>query len=119
MHGTIRDNLLLGKPDASDSELWYALHTAVADFVNDLDTMCHEKGDGLSEGMAQRIAIARGLLQPGWIMLFDEVTSALDAESERELFKRLTARYPKRTMIFVTHSKNIARMCQYQIKLID
>lgn len=117
MQGTIRENLLLGNPDASEPELWSALHTAVADFVNDMDSVCQEKGGGLSEGMAQRIAIARGLLQPGSIMLFDEVSSALDADTERELFERLTTRFPMKTMIFVTHSKQLVGMCQNLIRL--
>lgn len=117
MHGTIRENLLLGNPSAKESDLWDALHIAVADFVNDLDAECQEKGGGLSEGMAQRIAIARGLLQPGRVMLFDEVSSALDLETERELFRRLIRRFPKSTMIFVTHSEQLKNMCQYHLNI--
>ena len=74
--GTIRENLLMGCPDATDEELHAALHTAAADFVgtlpDGLDTRCGEQGAGLSEGQAQRIAIARGLLRPGGILLLDE-----------------------------------------------
>ena len=73
--GTIRNNLLMAKPDASDEELHTALHTSCADFVFDLpqgiDTVLSEHGGGLSEGQAQRIAIARGLLRPGAVFLLD------------------------------------------------
>ena len=86
MSGTIRDNLRLGKLDATDEEMVEALHKSCADFVMELpaglDTLCSEQGGGLSEGQAQRIAIARSLLRNRSIMLFDEATSALDPETE-------------------------------------
>ena len=88
MSGTIRDNLRLGKLDATDEEMVEALHKSCADFVMELpaglDTLCSEQGGGLSEGQAQRIAIARSLLRNRSIMLFDEATSALDPETERQ-----------------------------------
>ena len=71
--GSIRENLLLGRPDATDEELWTVLETACADFVerlpDKLDTLCSEQGGGLSEGQAQRIAIARSLLRTGTVLL--------------------------------------------------
>lgn len=105
--GTIRDNLLLGNPHASEEEMRSALLDACADFVfrlpHGLDTRCGELGTGLSEGQAQRIAIARALLRSGGILLFDEATSALDVQTERELWQNIRRRCAGKTFIFVTH----------------
>ena len=115
MSGTIRYNLLLAKPEATDEELKEVLHTACADFVfqlpEGLNTHLGERGSGLSEGQAQRIAIARGLLRPGNIMLLDEISSSLDAETEHELFQRLITAYPQKTMLFITHRTAITALC--------
>lgn len=115
LSGTIRDNLLLGHPDATDDELKQALHTAVAEFVFDLpegmDTRCGEGGEGLSEGQAQRIAIARGLLRPGSILLLDEPTSSLDGETERTLLRRLAEATAGKTVVLVTHRSEAATTC--------
>ena len=121
MSGSVRFNLQLAKPDASEEELRAALHTATADFVFDLpgglDTELGERGVGLSEGQAQRIAIARGLLRPGSILLLDEISSSLDEATERELFSRLFAACPSRTMIFITHRPAVAALCDETLKL--
>lgn len=113
--GTVRENLLMGNPDATDEQLRAALHTAAADFVFDLPAglgaQCFEAGGGLSEGQAQRIAIARALLRPGSILLLDEFSSALDAETELILMQRLTAALPDHTMIFITHREKIIDYC--------
>lgn len=113
--GTIRENLLIGNPDASEQQMMEALHTAAADFVLEmpagLDSQCFEKGAGLSEGQAQRIAIARALLRPGRILLLDEFSSALDAQTESLLLERLTARLSDRTMIFITHRERVIDFC--------
>ena len=116
LHGTIRDNLLLADPDASEEKLADALHTAVADFVFDLplglDTPCDEAGGGLSEGQAQRIAIARALLRPGSIMILDEFNSALDADTAALLMQRLDAARPDATIIIIAHHRTaIAPYC--------
>ncbi len=120
MSGTIRQNLQLGNPDATDEMMRRALQTAMADFVfsfpNGLDTELGEHGMGLSEGQAQRIAIARGLLQPGQVMLFDEISSALDIDTERELLLKLFRMYDK-TLIFVTHRTEVAEICDEVINL--
>ena len=121
MSGTIRYNLLLARPDATDEELDDVLHTAMADFVLDLpdglDTECGERGSGLSEGQAQRIAIARGLLRPGGILLLDEISASLDEATERELYRRLFAKYPGKTMIFITHRPVVCELCDQVIKI--
>lgn len=121
MSGSIRDNLLVARPDATDTELLSALHTACADFVNELpqglDTRLQERGGGLSEGQAQRIAIARGLLRPGSILLLDEVSSALDEPTERELFSRLLAARPQDTILLITHRPSVADICDHQWRL--
>ena len=117
--GTIRNNLLVAQPDASDEELRIALHTACADFVFDLpeslDTVLAEHGGGLSEGQAQRIAIARGLLRPGSVLLLDEISSALDEATEKELFSRLLHSRPKTTMLLITHRPNVASLCDERV----
>lgn len=119
--GTVKDNLLMGNPEASDSQLEEVLHTSAADFVfslpNRIDTQCFEAGAGLSEGQAQRIAIARALLRPGSILLLDEFSSALDAATETQLMERLTSRLPHHTMIFITHRERIIDYCDNILRL--
>ena len=119
--GTIRENLLLGNPDATEEMLWNVLGTAAADFVKDLpgglDASCGEHGTGLSEGQAQRIAIARGLLRPGSILLLDEFSSSLDPETEALLMRRLMSVSDNKTLIFITHREKIAEYCDRVLSL--
>ena len=121
MSGSIRYNLQLAKPDVTDDELRVVLHTACADFVFDLpeslDTELGERGSGLSEGQAQRVAIARGLLRPGGIMLLDEISSSLDEPTERELYSRLFAAHPDKTMLFITHRPTVTELCDESLEL--
>ena len=121
MSGTIRYNLQLAKPEATDDELKAVLHTACADFVFDLadglNTVLGERGSGLSEGQAQRIAIARGLLRPGGILLLDEISSSLDEPTERELYSRLFAACPDKTMLFITHRPTVTELCDETVVL--
>ena len=121
LSGTIRENLLMGNPGASDAQLESALRTAAADFVFSLpaglETQCFESGGGLSEGQAQRIAIARALLRPGTVLLLDEFSSALDAETETLLLERLTSSLPDHTMIFITHREKIIDYCTSVLRL--
>ena len=121
MSGTIRYNLQLAKPDATDDEMREALHTASADFVFELPyglgTELGERGSGLSEGQAQRIAIARGLLHGGDILLLDEISSSLDEPTERELYQRLFTAYPTKTMLFITHRTTVSDMCDEVVRL--
>lgn len=105
--GTIRENLLMGNPNATTDQMKEALHIAMADFVFDLpyglSTVCSEQGGGLSEGQAQRIAIARAILHPCKILLLDEATSALDVQTEKSLLQNIKAHFADTTIIFVTH----------------
>ena len=121
MSGTIRENLLLGDPQASDDDLRRVLHVAAADFVEELpagmDTMCGEKGSGLSEGQAQRICIARSLLRKGGILLLDEPTAALDPQTEEILLKRLFERAAGQTIIIVTHREAAVSMCKNTVRI--
>ena len=121
LSGTIRDNLLIGNPRASEDDMRRALHTAVADFVfslpDGMDTVCGEQGTGLSEGQAQRIAIARGLLRPGNILLLDEPSSALDGETERELLERLSGQVTGKTVVLITHRERIAELCSEVVRM--
>jgi ABC-type multidrug transport system fused ATPase/permease subunit len=114
--GTVRENLLMGNPEATETQMVDALRTAVADFVlelpDGLDTRCGEGGAGLSEGQAQRIAIARGLLRPGSILLLDEFSSSLDPATEAQLMENLTKKAAGKTMIFITHREKIAQYCE-------
>lgn len=120
MSGTIRDNLRLGKPGAGDDEMLAALDKACAGFVRSLpkglDTDCTEHGGGLSEGQAQRIAIARALLRGGSIMLFDEATSALDPDTERTLLRNILAPHDK-TVIFITHRPAVVDYCDKVLRI--
>jgi len=121
MSGTIRFNLQVADPDATDERLNEVLHTACADFVQELpdglDTLLGERGSGLSEGQAQRIAMARGLLRPGSILLLDEISSSLDPETETELYRRLFQAYPGKTMIFITHRTAVTSLCDETLTL--
>ena len=98
-----------------------ALHNAVADFVLELpeglDTTCSESGRGLSEGQAQRIAIARGMLREGGIIILDEPTSALDGDTEQTLLSRLAENSCGKTIIIVSHSDTVAQFCHDIIRL--
>ena len=120
MSGTIRDNLRLGKLDATDDEMAEALKRSCADFVfelpDGLDTKCTEQGGGLSEGQAQRISIARALLRNRSIMLFDEATSALDPDTERKLLQNILSKRDK-TIILITHRPAVMEYCDQTIEI--
>ena len=120
MSGSIRDNLRLGKLDATDDEMMEALKQSCADFVfelpDGLNTQCTEQGGGLSEGQAQRISIARALLRNRSIMLFDEATSALDPDTERNLLQNILSKRNK-TIIFITHRPAVMEYCDQTIEI--
>ena len=120
LSGTIRDNLRMGRLDATDQEMMQALQTACAGFVSGLphglDTSCSEAGGGLSEGQAQRIAIARALLRTGSVMIFDEATSALDPDTERQLLANLLKDH-RHTIIFITHRPAVVDYCDQVLRV--
>ncbi len=120
LSGSIRDNLLLGNVDASEEQMYEALHEACADFVRELpdglDTEMTEKGGGLSEGQAQRICIARALLRNSPLMILDEATSALDPETEKKLLSNILENN-SRTVIFITHRPVVLRYCDTSLNL--
>ena len=119
--GSIRENLQFGNPHATTAQMYEALHIAGADFVADLphglDTLCGESGGGLSEGQAQRIAIARAILRPCSILLLDEATSALDVETEQRVLTNIKQHYSDITIIFVTHRLSAVDFATEQIHM--
>ena len=121
LSGTIRENLLIANPGATDDDLWRVLRLVCGEFVADLpqglDTVCTEAGGGLSEGQAQRIAIARALLRGRSIMLFDEATSALDPDTERQLLQNILADKQK-TVIFITHRPAVVDYCDQVLRVV-
>lgn len=121
LSGTIRTNLQMGRADASDEEMAEALRLAAADFVfslpKGLDTLCGERGGGLSEGQAQRIAIARALLRKAPILLLDEATSALDPDTEERVMQSLGTAGHDRLVILITHRPSAAERCSRILKL--
>lgn len=114
MSGTIRENLLMGNAAATETQILTALEKSCATFVTELpqglDTLCSEQGGGLSEGQAQRIAIARALLRDRPVVLLDEATSALDMDTERRLLANILSDKTK-TIIFITHRQAVAEYC--------
>ena len=122
LSGTIAENLRMVKPDATDLELAQALQSACAwDFVTKMPegmaSTVGEHGHGLSEGQAQRIAIARALLRDAPVLLLDEATSALDVATERTILRNLVRQYPRKTCIVTTHRPTVIGLCRrvYQV----
>lgn len=123
LSGTVRSNLLVGNKRASDEQMWNALEAAeIADFVRKsekgLDTELSEKAGGISEGQAQRIAIARALLRKRPVLILDEATSALDEVSEKKIFKKLTAETDK-TCFIITHRRSMLEYCDMIFEIGD
>ena len=120
LSGTVRDNLRLGKLSATDEEMKEVLRMSCADFLFDtpdgLDTICGEHGTGLSEGQAQRIAIARALLRDCPVLLLDEATSALDPDTERQLLSNILSD-KQRTVIFITHRLAVKDYCDQTLTI--
>ncbi|QFJ56052.1 ABC transporter ATP-binding protein [Pseudobutyrivibrio xylanivorans] len=120
--GTIRENIRMGKLDATEEEMIEALKMSAAyDFVmelpNGIDTVIGERGHGISEGQAQRIAIARCLVRKAPFIIFDEATSSLDSETEIAVLKGLESISPKPTCIIITHRLSVLPYCDRQIKI--
>lgn len=124
LSGTIAENMRIVKEDATDEEIIEALKTACAwDFVEKLPEMINsslgERGRGLSEGQAQRIAIARAVLRDAPILLLDEATSALDVTTERTVLRNIVQRHPNKTCIVTTHRPSVLNMCQRVYRVME
>lgn len=120
--GTIRENLTIMKPDATDEELWQALQLACAeDFVKPLglDAQLGERGQGLSQGQLQRLSIARALLSPAPILLLDEATSALDLPTEKKLLANLVGGHANRICIVTTHRESVLQSAHRIYRIAD
>ncbi len=118
--GTIRENIRMGRLDATEEEMFEALRMASAyEFVTKLpkglDTVIGEKGHGLSEGQAQRIAIARALIRKAPFLILDEATSALDEETELAVLEGIQQLSPKPTCLVITHRKSVLKYCNREV----
>ena len=123
LSGTLRENLTIVRPDASEEEIRQAVEvSAMDDFLpqlpRGLDTVLGESGAGLSEGQAQRLAIARAVLGGAPVLLLDECTSALDGDTEERVLKALKA-LPGRTCIAVTHRPAAIALCDWRLEVGD
>lgn len=105
--GTVRENLLMGRPDAAEEELWAVLERVkLKDFLqeeNGLDTVLSEKAANLSGGQCQRLALARALLHNSPVYIFDEATSNIDVESENDIMEEIKALAEHKTVILISH----------------
>ena len=124
LSGTIAENLRMVKEDAGDEELEAALKMACAwDFVSGMpdgiNARLGERGRGLSEGQAQRIAIARAILRDAPILLLDEATSALDVATERQVLRNIIQQRPNKTCIVTTHRPTVLNMCHRVYRVMD
>ncbi len=120
--GTVRDNILMGNLSATEEEIYDALKLSagydfVKDLPNGLDTVIGERGHGISEGQAQRIAIARAFVRKAPLLILDEATSSLDEATELSVLEGLQALTPKPTCIIITHRKSILQYCDREIKI--
>ena len=123
LSGTLRENILLARPDASEAQLEKALYVSamdeyVASLPQGLDTVLGENGAGLSEGQSQRISLARAILADAPILLLDEVTSALDVQTEKTVLERICA-LPGKTCIAVTHRPAALSLASCRIEVTD
>lgn len=124
LSGTIAENMRMVKEDATDEEIIEALKVGCAwDFVeklpNGINSVVRERGRGLSEGQAQRIAISRAILRDAPILLLDEATSALDVATERTVLRNIIQQKPNKTCIVTTHRPSVLNMCQRIYRVID
>lgn len=120
--GTIRENIRMGRLDVTEEEMWEALRMAsgfefVMELPKGLDTVIGERGHGLSEGQAQRIAIARAFVRKAPFLILDEATSSLDEKTEISVLEGLQQLQPKPTCLIITHRKSILKFCDRELKI--
>ena len=124
LSGTIAENMRMVKEDATEEEIIEALKVACAwDFVEKMPDTIHssvgERGRGLSEGQAQRIAIARAVLRNSPVLLLDEATSALDVATERTVLRNIVKQHPNKTCIVTTHRPSVLNLCQRVYRVME
>lgn len=122
--GTIRENILMGRKDATEEEILTALESAAAtDFIkelpNGIDTVIGEKGVGISEGQAQRISIARALVRKAPVLILDEATSSLDESTELRVLEGIRNWTPTPTCLLITHRRSVLQYCDKEVQIID
>lgn len=122
--GSIRDNIRMGKKDATEEEIVEALKSAAAyDFIKEfpqgIDTVIGEKGVGISEGQAQRIAIARALVKKAPFLILDEATSSLDESTELSVLEGIRKWNPSPTCLLITHRRSVLQYCDREIQIVD
>ncbi|MGB4659175.1 MAG: ABC transporter ATP-binding protein [Mobilitalea sp.] len=120
--GTIRENIYMGKLDATDEEIYEALkqsssYSFVSELPYGIDTVIGEKGHGLSEGQAQRIAIARALIKKAPFLILDEATSALDEKTEIYVLQEIQKITPRPTCLLITHRKSVLQYCDRELRI--
>ena len=120
--GTIKENIRMGRLDASEAQLLEALllsasYEFVMELPEGLDTVIGERGHGLSEGQAQRIAIARALVKKAPVLIMDEATSALDEKTELEVLAGIRKLEPRPTCLLITHRRSVLKYCDREIKI--
>jgi len=124
LSGSLRENLTIVRPQATEAEIAEAVRVSAMDeflgqLPQGLDTILGESGAGLSEGQAQRLAIARGVLSGAPVLLLDEATSALDVTTERKVLRSIIQQRPNKTCIVTTHRPSVLNMCQRVYRVMD
>ncbi len=122
--GSIKDNILMGNKNATDEEIIIALKSAsaydfVMEFPQGVDTVIGEKGVGISEGQAQRIAIARALVRRAPFLILDEATSSLDENTELGVLDGIRQWNPAPTCLLITHRRSVLQYCDREIRIVD
>lgn len=123
LSGTLRENLIITRPKATEEEIQQAVYvSAMDDYLSQLpqglDTVLGENSAGLSEGQAQRLAVARAVLSGAPILLLDEITSALDSDTEQLVLRRIRE-LPNRTCIAVTHRPAILELADWKLEVSE
>lgn len=118
---SLRDNLHLANPKATDEDMMHALDLACADFIlkhkEGLDTVCGENGRGFSQGQAQRFCIARALLSEAPVLLMDEATSALDHTTEEKIIMNIKREVSGKTILFITHRDTVIKYADSVVRI--